>query len=143
MTKMNKMREQLAQEFIKALSENTLPWERGWNVYRNHNVVTSKPYRGVNTFWLSMVADIQGYEDPRWCTFKQAKDKGWHVKKGEKGTSVEFWSLYDKEMKRNITQKEAASLRNRLGKEEFEERVRLVSKTYIVFNGEQIEGTCF
>lgn len=140
MTKMNKMREQLAQEFIKALSENTLPWERGWNVYRNHNVVTSKPYRGVNTFWLSMVADIQGYEDPRWCTFKQAKDKGWHVKKGEKGTSVEFWSLYDKEMKRNITQKEAASLRNRLGKEEFEERVRLVSKTYIVFNGEQIEG---
>lgn len=29
---------------------------------------------------------------------------------------------------------------NRLGKEEFEERVRLVSKTYIVFNGEQIEG---
>ena len=88
MTKMNKMREQLAQEFIKALSENTLPWERGWNVYRNHNVVTSKPYRGVNTFWLSMVADIQGYEDPRWCTFKQAKDKGWHVKKGEKGTKI-------------------------------------------------------
>ncbi len=39
MTKMNKMREQLAQEFIKALSENTLPWERGWNVYRNHNVL--------------------------------------------------------------------------------------------------------
>ena len=39
MTKMNKMREQLAQEFIKTLTENTLPWERGWNVYRNHNVL--------------------------------------------------------------------------------------------------------
>lgn len=140
MAKMNKMREQLIEEFTKALSENTIPWERGWNVYRNQNALTSKAYRGANSLWLSMVASAKGYEDPRWCTYKQAQGKGWHVKKGEKGTSVEFWAFYDTKTKRTLSALEREDLLQHLTKTEAEERIRLISKTYVVFNGEQIEG---
>jgi hypothetical protein len=34
-----------------------------------------------------------GYTDPRFCTFKQALEKDWHVKKGEHGHPVEFWEV--------------------------------------------------
>ena len=35
----------------------------------------------------------RGYEDPRWMTYKQAAENGWQVRKGEKGTHIEFWEV--------------------------------------------------
>ena len=87
----NKTREQLAEMFIKSLDEQKLPWYAVWNTHPQQNAVSAKPYRGINAFLLSMVAAAFGYEDPRWCTFNQAKKKGWSIKKGAKGVPVEFW----------------------------------------------------
>lgn len=88
----NKTREQLAEMFIKSLDEQKLPWYAVWNTHPQQNAVSAKPYRGINAFLLSMVAAAFGYEDPHWCTFNQAKKKGWSIKKGAKGVPVEFWS---------------------------------------------------
>lgn len=71
----NKTREQLAEMFVKSLSEQKLPWYAVWNTYPQQNAVTAKAYRGINAFLLSMVAEAFGYDDPRWCTFNQAKKK--------------------------------------------------------------------
>ena len=137
----NKVREQLAEEFIKSLEQNELPWKAGWSkLGRPVNAVTNKPYKGVNAIWLSVNASDKRYNDARWCTYKQAQDKGWQVKKGEKGTSVEFFSFYDKQEKRNITPNEVNRLKEELEPEEFKERVRMVVKNYSVFNAEQIDG---
>jgi len=43
----------------------------------------------------------QGYEDPRWMTYKQAAENGWQVRKGEEGTHIEFWELKAKPEERN------------------------------------------
>ena len=32
-------------------------------------------------------------DDPRWLTYKQAQDRGWQVRRGEKGTQIEFWEV--------------------------------------------------
>lgn len=137
--KMNKVREQISQAFLESLKENELPWQKGWMTERPYNTVSNTEYRGVNSFWLSYAAEQKGYSDPRWCTFKQAKDKGWKVKKGEHGTQVEFWSMYDTETKKKLTARESNLLREELG-EDFYERVKPISSVYTVFNAEQIEG---
>lgn len=137
--KMNKVREQISQAFLESLKENELPWKKGWITERPYNAVCNTEYRGVNSFWLSCVAEQKGYSDPRWCTFKQAKDKGWKVKKGEHGTQVEFWSMYDTEMKKKLTIRESNLLKKELG-EDFYERVKPISSVYTVFNAEQMEG---
>ena len=137
--KMNKVREQISQAFLESLKENELPWKKGWITERPYNAVSNTEYRGVNSFWLSCVAEQKGYSDPRWCTFKQAKDKGWKVKKGEHGTQVEFWSMYDTEMKKKLTIRESNLLKKELG-EDFYERVKPISSVYTVFNAEQMEG---
>ena len=37
-----------------------------------------------------------GYESPYWITFKQAKERGAYVKKGEKGLPVIYWNWQEK-----------------------------------------------
>lgn len=132
------LREQIAQEFINALSEDRIPWKAMWKGQRPVNVTTGKNYRGVNALWLSYIAGEKGYKDPRWCTFKQAKDHDWHVKKDEHGTRVEFWSVYDKKQRKAIDFREANKII--ADDPDREKDMRITSRCYIVFNGEQIEG---
>jgi antirestriction protein ArdC len=83
---------QKIEDAIKAAEngENVLaPWHKPW--YQNGglpmNLVSKKPYRGMNVFLLAMM----GYASPYFVTFNQAKKLGGKVKKGEKGHPVVFW----------------------------------------------------
>lgn len=138
--KLNRMREEMINSFIDCLKKDTIPWHRGWSGERPFNAVTNTEYHGANALWLTYNQQAQLYKDPRWCTFKQAQSKGWKIKQGSKGTKIEFWSLYDTEEKRKLTRTEAKQLTDELTAEEFTNRVKPVSNTYTVFNGEQIEG---
>lgn len=138
--KLNRMREEMINSFIDCLKKDTIPWHRGWGSERPFNAVTNTEYHGANALWLTYNQQAQLYKDPRWCTFKQAQSKGWKIKQGSKGTKIEFWSLYDTEEKRKLTRTEAKQLTDELTAEEFTNRVKPVSNTYTVFNGEQIEG---
>ena len=138
--KLNRMREEMINSFIDCLKKDTIPWHRGWSSERPFNALTNTEYHGANALWLTYNQQAQLYKDPRWCTFKQAQSKGWKIKQGSKGTKIEFWSLYDTEEKRKLTRTEAKQLTDELTAEEFTNRVKPVSNTYTVFNGEQIEG---
>ena len=139
--KLNKMREEMIQSFIDCLKKDTIPWHRSWSANeRPFNAVTNTAYHGANSLWLSYNQFERNFEDPRWCTFKQAQSKGWKIKSGAKGTKIEFWSLYDTEEKRKLTRTEAKQLTDELTAEEFKNRVKPMSNTYTVFNAEQIEG---
>ena len=141
MSKLNKMREQIANRFIAALQEERIPWHQEWqNVIAPYNAVTGRGYRGLNYFWLACIAMDKNYADPRWCTFNQAKDKGWKVIKGEKGTRVEFWSMYDTKTKKKLTPSQVKKLRDTLELSEFHDRVKPISNVFTVFNGEQLDG---
>ena len=84
----NRTREQLAEMFIKSMDEQKLPWYAVWNTHPQQNAVSAKPYRGINAFLLSMVAVAFGYEDPRLCSFNQAKKKVGSLKQAAKGVPV-------------------------------------------------------
>lgn len=134
----NKVREELAQRFLAALNEGYLPWNSCWNQDKPLNAVSGIRYRGVNSIWLSFVAEFKGYSDPRWCTYKQAEAKGWHIQKGEKATYVEYWAYFDRQQKKLLPWKEANELLK--DKEYAEKNLVLTSKVFAVFNAKQIDG---
>lgn len=140
---LNKMREEIANTFIAALSENKIPWQRSWNLMnRPENFVSGNEYNGLNRFWLACVAEENGYSDSRWCTFKQATEKGYHIKKGEHGTQVEFWSWYDTQEKKKLNYSEYVKLAGELqdAGENWQDRIKPISSIYRVFNASQMEG---
>ena len=93
------IRNEVNQKIIAALESGNLPfWNRPWKSGVNcshHNVVNNKNYRGVNTFVLALTAQAMNYPYYAWGSFKQWKDCGGTVKKGEKGTPIVFWHIFD------------------------------------------------
>lgn len=87
--------EEAAKRIIESLKDETAPWLQPWDkdkaraLIRPQNAITGRPYRGINVLLLMS----RGYGDPRWCTFNQAKAKGWNVKKGEKATNIYFFTI--------------------------------------------------
>ena len=51
------------------------------------NLISKKPYRGINTFLLALA----GYGSQYWLTYRQAQALGGNVRKGEHGTKIIFW----------------------------------------------------
>lgn len=85
-------RKELTDKIIQALKNGTAPWVRPWNENKPilgmpFNAVSERAYHGGNCLWLQ----CQPYNDPRWCTYKQAQQQGWQVVKGEKASVVEYW----------------------------------------------------
>lgn len=138
---MNKARENLVKEILNCLENDNLVWEQGWNFSYNdklHNPVTKTIYKGINFLSLFISSMYNGYKDIRWCTYKQAEEKGWQVKKGSKGVPIEYYLMYDKIKKEYLSLHEYDKLIRE------EERLpmdfSLVSRHYVVFNAECIEG---
>ena len=63
----------------------------GWNA-DEPDYGQALPWRQCRSSDGDLVSQ-KGYEDPRWMTYKQAADQGWQVRKGEKGTQIEFWEV--------------------------------------------------
>jgi antirestriction protein ArdC len=67
-----------------------LPWH-GQQLGLPRNLVSRRPYRGVNTLVLWLTARSRGYGRNEWATFNQWRAKGLHIRRGEKATTVVFW----------------------------------------------------
>lgn len=78
---MNKLREKIVEDFINALSEDVIPWEKDWYMTVTPVNSNGNVYHGLNRYMLSFVQEEMKYKDNRWMTFKQASDKGYRVKK--------------------------------------------------------------
>jgi antirestriction protein ArdC len=122
-------RKELMESLAKELEAGKLPWDKGFRGMRDVNAVTGKAYSGGNVIRLLASARAQGFEDPRWCTFKQAQEQGWNVKRGSKGTRIEFWSKIEDKDK----DQESAPKGN-------ERPANMFCRMFYVFNGSQIEG---
>ena len=67
------------------------PWNKPWHGgVQPCNLVTKKPYQGINAFLTAMM----GFESPYFVTYKQAKSLGGQVIKGEKATPIVFWKSF-------------------------------------------------
>ena len=80
----------ITERFIEQLKRGTVPWQKPWLSVQN--IVSRKSYRGINALLLGST----GYRSPFWVSFKQARDLGGQVKKGEKSTPVIYYKLLEK-----------------------------------------------
>jgi antirestriction protein ArdC/phage/plasmid primase-like uncharacterized protein len=132
--------EVVAEKLIEQLKAGTAPWQKPWepggtNAYLPMNPTTGKRYKGINAIHLM----AQGHSDARWMTYKQAAAVGAQVRKGEKGTPVQYWKFSEEQDKLDDNGRPVLDSQGQPVKETvLLERPRVFFAT--VFNGQQIEG---
>lgn len=122
----------VTETIVAELEKGVLPWMKPWDAAHVAGPISKPlrgngiPYAGINVLMLWVAAMERGYSAPIWMTFRQAKELGAHVRKGEKGSLVVYANT--------ITKVET----DENGEEQ--ERDIPFMKGYTVFNVEQIEG---
>lgn len=77
--------EKLNELVINQLEQGIIPWRKPWGSYGSgRNYLSKKEYRGINR----LMTNLAGYSCPYFLTFLQAKNEGFNIKKGEKGTKI-------------------------------------------------------
>ena len=123
----------ITDQIVEALEAGVRPWMKPWDAEHAAGRITRPlrhngiPYAGINVVMLWSSAVAQGFAAPIWMTFRQAKELGGFVKKGEKGSLV----VYANTITRTETDADTG---------EDEEREIPFMKGYSVFNVEQVEG---
>ena len=137
------LRKELTDKIISELEKGVVPWEKPWDgaqsFNRPINASTGKGYQGGNALHLLFESQKKGYNDPRWCTYIQASENGWQVKKGEKATLIEFWKFHDEKIIKDSTGKPLCDDSGKQKKELIERKAPIVLH-YYVFNAKQIDG---
>ena len=117
----------VTDKIINLLEQGIVPWRRPWTATGlPRNLVSKKPYRGINHFLLS----ASKYVSPFWLTIRQANELGGHVRKGEESAIVVFWKVEDaKQSTADLDNEETDGKTHR----------RFLLRYYRVFNLEQCE----
>lgn len=85
----------ITDRIMEKLAQGCVPWHKPWagNSEYPKNLITKKEYRGINVFILACA----GFASPFWASYKQIKELGGNVNKGEKGWPVVFWKFMDED----------------------------------------------
>ena len=106
-----------------------MPWHTsGRYAFSPVNVISKKPYRGINTLCLWAAAQAKGYESGEWGTYNQWQERGAQVRKGEKATLVVFWKFANSSESQDEGETLASGSR------------LLFTRGYSVFNAAQVDG---
>jgi antirestriction protein ArdC len=121
---MSTVYEEVTNSIIEQLEKGAIPWQKPWvaDSSADKNVITQKPYQGINRLILGMSGMAHGFNVPVWASFKQWQQLGGSVRKGEKGTKIVFYTPAEKVNK------------------EGEKESYAVLKAYWVFNVSQVDG---
>jgi len=112
----------VTEQILKQLESGVVPWHKPWSTQIPMNLVSGRQYRGINVFLLSS----SGHGSPYFLTYKQATERGGHVRKGEHGTKIVFWKIGTRETE----DADGDTI----------ERKSILLRYYTVFNVEQCEG---
>ena len=95
--------DRFAQMMVTRLEEmKGQQWEKGWidGGGRTQGLpqnLTGRRYSGHNDFFLQLHTAINGYDAPVYATYKQIRDAGATVNKGEKAMPVIYWNISHKD----------------------------------------------
>jgi antirestriction protein ArdC len=82
----------VTEKIVNLLEQGIVPWRKPWaSTGLPRNLVSKKPYLGVNCFLLS----VSKYVSPWWLTMRQANELSGRVRKGEESTVVVCWRIED------------------------------------------------
>jgi len=138
------IRLELANELVRRIEEGTAPWQKPWEagqILPPVNAVTGKRYHGVN--YQNLMVFSPDPTDNRWCTYKQAQEAGWQVRKGASGIPIEVWKEYEhkrtpEEIENIRKEREAAGNKDASPIAPTEKRLGV--RYYTVFHASQIDG---
>ena len=123
---MSKVYEIVTERIVAMLEKGVIPWRRPWKGAAPQNLITRKPYRGIN----SLILGFSG--SSFFLTFNQARAIGAHIKKGALGLPVVFWKFLDRKSSEQLQEdEESTRTKNR--------RTPLL-RYYTVFRMEDVEG---
>lgn len=132
------LRKQITEQLVKVIERGVLPWRRPWrqspNSGRAANVVSKKPYSGINPLLLECHR-LEHDLGSRWYgTFQQWADLGCQVmkrpdqvEKGRWGVKIVF---YRPVMKRHVDSATGDETEDRL----------FVMRQWTVFSADQVDG---
>ena len=86
-----KIKKDLYQDFtdqvIKQMENNNMNWSKPFTttiLNGHHNVISKKPYQGMNCFSIGLSVHKNGFKSNEWATFNQWKNLGAKIKKVQK-----------------------------------------------------------
>ena len=121
--KTNEIYSEITDAIVEALKSGVRPWECCYR-FGLPTRANGETYQGINILQLWMKSSVHGYNSSTWMTFKQAKEVGANVKRGEKGARVIYYKSLEKDNPDNSE----------------EPIVVPMLKSYMVFNLDQIEN---
>lgn len=85
---------EVTDHILRTLATGVVPWQNPCIAEYGlpRSLATKRTYRGINVWLLANTH----FESPYWLTYKQAKDMGGYVRKGEKGSRIIKYGTYDK-----------------------------------------------
>jgi antirestriction protein ArdC len=113
------------ERFVDALKEGTIPWRQTWKFGAPRNILTKKPYRGINILLLG--------SHPWWGTYNQIKKLGGQVRKGEKASGIVIYWSWDERKK--VTDPTTGEEKTVIARREYP-----LVRYYAVFNLDQVDG---
>jgi antirestriction protein ArdC len=130
------LREAITKQVVEAIESGNIPWRRPWTRSKNSgrpaNLISKKPYRGINPLLLQIHQAQHGFMSRWYATFEQWRSLGCkvlkrpdHVAAGKWGCQIVFYKPIAKKVMKN-------------GKEEQQEFFMM--KTFTVFSADQVEG---
>jgi antirestriction protein ArdC len=130
--------EQVASKLIEQIKAGTAPWQRPYEAGMGimpFNPVTGTRYKGINL--VNLMA--QEYGDPRWMTYKQAKEEGYQVRRGERATVIQYWKFEERTQRKD---EQGKAVRDQAGNPVYESRRLERPQVFLayVFNAKQIDG---
>ena len=133
--------EEYAKEFgetiIKQIEKGTASWQKTWAPGQHRlpkNIESEREYRGGNTLVLMATAEVRGYGDSRWGTYRQIAAAGGQVRKGEKATRITLYKPVGE------NRQEAGEREEDRGRELEAREQRAIVQRYAVFNVDQADG---
>jgi antirestriction protein ArdC len=118
----------VTDRMVRALEQGVVPWRVPWTQSgRPRSMSTGSPYRGVNTWLLSLASHEHGWRSPWFGTYRQIQEQGGQVRKGERATLVTFWK------KLEIRERDT-------GTGETTSRSVPMLRRFAVFNADQADG---
>jgi antirestriction protein ArdC len=139
-------RQEVTDNIVQMLERGVAPWQKPWEPGASSlgipfNPTSERAYRGGNAIHLMATNLQRGYEDPRWMTYKQASDNGWQVRRGEKGTQIEYWEAKEPSDKTQLSPADGrGDATSANGNNASAEKSRFVHRVYTVFNAQQMDG---
>ena len=136
-------RENLVKMIFADMERDGMNWSRAWCAGEPFNPVTGTHYSGRNALLLTYYMREEGMTDPRFMTFRQAKDKGYKIAKGCHSFAIEKWREFffnSKDKTRKVKQpRNEEERRALLDDPDIESRWTIVGH-HSVFNARDIEG---